>query len=218
MHFKNILFDLDGTLTDSGPGITKSVQYALKKFGIVEPDLKKLGVFVGPPLEESFMKYYGFSHESYPAVLAAFHEYFLVNGIFDNSVYPGILQLLQELNGQGKNCFVATTKPYMPACRVLEHFHLKEYFRDIGAPQDENPLNGDKGKIIGELLRKNGICDLTETVMIGDRARDADGARQNGILFCGVLYGYGSEEEMKAAEIEYTAATVKDLYSFLTEE
>jgi phosphoglycolate phosphatase len=215
MTFDNILFDLDGTLTDSAHGITMSVQHALRKFGIDVPDLNALKVFVGPPLEESFEKYYGFGSDVYPQLLAAFREYYIGGGMLDNAVYPGITELLQALNGAGKNCYVATTKPEQPTRLILEHFGLAGYFRDVACGCDDSGKGGDKAKIIARILERNNITDRKSVVMIGDRSHDGVGAGRNGVFFCGVLYGYGSEEELKNAGAGYIAESTAGLADFL---
>jgi len=215
MYFDNVLFDLDGTLTDSGSGIIKSVRYAIKKYGLEEPDQKVLRTFVGPTLEESFKKYYGIERDDFLPILNYYREYYNAKGMFENAVYPGIKELLKNLGASGRKCFVATTKPVRPTREVLDHFELTQYFTDIGAPEDDLLTSGDKDVIIRNLLKKNGILQKNAAVMIGDRGRDAEGAKTNGISFAGVLYGYGTREELTDAGSDYILETVRDLSNFL---
>lgn len=217
MNFEYVVFDLDGTLTDSGPGITKSVQYALRKFGVDEPDLAKLRVFVGPPLFESFMKYYGFPENQCDALVEAYREYYNVKGMFENSVYPGIPELLNKLNGAGKKCCIATTKPDKPAKHVLEHFDLIRYFSHVSCGGD-SLQGGNKTVVLERLFRECGEENKKNAVMIGDRSHDIVGAKNNGLYSVGVLYGYGTETELKAAEADRIVETVSGLSDFLTEE
>ena len=138
MERTHILFDLDGTLTDPMVGITKSVQHALSSYGIQEPDLRALCPFIGPPLKESFMKYYGFSQEKAQEAIGRYREYFADKGIFENRVYEGIPQMLDRLKDRGCRLFVATSKPEAFAVRILKHFRLDRYFDQVyGASMDE---------------------------------------------------------------------------------
>ena len=177
---KNILFDLDGTITDPAMGITNSVMYALKKFGIEVPERSELYKFIGPPLAESFEKYYGFSDGQ--KAVEAYREYFAPKGIFENEVYEGIEELLSTLKNRGYNIYLATSKPEIYAKQILEHFKIDKYFSDAVGSE----LNGDrveKGEVIAYLLKKHNI---TEGIMIGDRCFDIIGAKENGLKSVGV--------------------------------
>ncbi len=151
MERTHILFDLDGTLTDPMVGITKSVQHALSSYGIQEPDLRALCPFIGPPLKESFMKYYGFSQEKAQEAIGRYREYFADKGIFENRVYEGIPQMLDRLKDRGCRLFVATSKPEAFAVRILKHFRLDRYFDQVyGASMDERLVR--KGDVIAYAL------------------------------------------------------------------
>ncbi len=211
-----LLFDLDGTLTDPMIGITKSVQHALHAYGIEEPDLKKLTPFIGPPLKESFMKYYGFSEERASEAIGRYREYFAVTGIFENKVYDGIPQMLERLKREGKLLMVATSKPELFARQILEHFHLSSYFAFVGgASMDEARVK--KGEVIAYVLERMKIADKEKAVMVGDREHDMIGARENGIDSIGVLFGYGSRQELKAAGAGRIAENVERLQELLME-
>lgn len=208
--YHTILFDLDGTLTDSGPGITNSVAYALKKWNIEEKDINVLRKFVGPPLDASFAKYYGFSKEKCVQAIQYYREYYLTKGIYENRVYDGMEELLKWLRDTGRRAIVATSKPEPSAIHVLEYFHMDSYFDIIaGATMDGSRV--EKSDVIRYALDRAGIRDLSGVVMVGDRENDIQGAKANGLDSIGVLYGYGSREELEEAGAMQIAETVEDL-------
>lgn len=205
-----ILFDLDGTLTDPMVGITKSVQYALRYYGIEETDLKKLCPFIGPPLKDSFMEYYGFSEEKAAEAIGVYREYFSETGLYENMEYSGIRDMLAGLKAAGKNLYVATSKPELFAKQILEYFRLTEYFDFIGGA-DMGETRVKKGDVIRYVLEENQITDLDQAVMVGDRKHDIIGAEENGLESIGVLYGYGSREELETAGTDWIVDTVEAL-------
>ena len=208
--YHTILFDLDGTLTDSGPGITNSVAYALKKWNIEEKDINVLRKFVGPPLDASFAKYYGFSKEKCVQAIQYYREYYLTKGIYENQVYDGMEELLKWLRDTGRRVIVATSKPEPSASHVLEYFQIDSYFDIIaGATMDGSRV--EKSDVIRYALDRAGIRDLSGVVMVGDRENDIQGAKANGLDSIGVLYGYGSREELEEAGAMQIAETVEDL-------
>lgn len=214
---KNIfLFDLDGTLTDPGIGITNSVAYALAQYGIQAEDRTVLYPFIGPPLRESFMKFYGFSEEKAEEAVWKYREYFSDKGLFENEVYPGIKEMLGGLKNAGARLFVATSKPTGYSKQILDHFELSEYFEDIqGSTMDGS--REKKADVIAYLLNVNHIQEKEEVIMIGDRRQDIDGAKENGLDSCGVLYGYGSRDELEEAQADYIAEDVEKLGKILAE-
>lgn len=214
MKYKYMLFDLDGTLTDPMIGITRSVQYALRSYGIEEPDLGKLCPFIGPPLKDSFMKFYGFPEEQAREAIDRYREYFAVTGLFENKEYPGIHEMLGELKKQGATLLVATSKPELFARQILEHFHMDSYFTFIGGA-DMEETRARKGDVIRYVLENSGITDVSQAVMIGDREHDILGAKENEMDSIGVLYGYGDLEEHEAAGADAVAATVEELKEML---
>lgn len=208
--YEYILFDLDGTLTDPGIGITNSVAYALKRWNIEVEDRKSLYRFIGPPLQDSFREYYGFSQEDALRAVDVYREYFREKGLYENEVYPGVEKLLQVLKEQGKTLILATSKPEEFAVRILRHFGLDRYFTVMaGATMD--PSRSKKGDVIAYALRESGVTELSKAVMIGDREHDIFGAKQNGLDSIGVLFGYGDREELEKAGATYIAATVEDI-------
>lgn len=214
---KNIfLFDLDGTLTDPGMGITNSVAYALAQYGIQVEDRTVLYPFIGPPLRESFMKFYGFSEEKAEEAVWKYREYFSDKGLFENEVYLGIKEMLGGLKNAGARLFVATSKPTGYSKQILDHFELSEYFEDIqGSTMDGS--REKKADVIAYLLNVNHIQEKEEVIMIGDRRLDIDGAKENGLDSCGVLYGYGSWDELEEAQADYIAENVEELGKILAE-
>jgi len=207
-----ILFDLDGTLTESGIGITRSVAHSLRKYGIEETDQAKLDRFVGPPLIDSYMRYYGFSREQAVQAVEYYREYYAVTGIFENRVYDGVETMLKALRDAGKICVLATSKPEHYAVQILEHFGLASYFSCVaGATMDEKRTN--KADVIAYALETVGRT--RPAVMVGDRKHDIEGAQAHGLPSIGVLYGYGSREELVTAGATYLAETAEEILKFV---
>lgn len=212
--YNTILFDLDGTLTDPGIGITNSVMYALKKYGIDVTGRSELYKFIGPPLADSFEKYYGFStEESYKAV-DCYREYYRDKGLYENEVYNGIENLLKELKAKEKTLIVATSKPEVFAKEVLRHFGLDKYF-DYIAGGNLDGTRTLKAEVIAYALESCGITDKKSAVMIGDRMHDIIGAKTVGIDNIGVLYGYGDREELENAQANYIAEKVENILKYI---
>lgn len=212
--FDTVLFDLDGTLADPGIGITNSVMYSLKKYGIVVSDRSELYKFIGPPLYESYEKYYGFSHAKATRAVEFYREYYRDKGIFENKLYEGTEELLQRICGSGKRAVLATSKPEVFAKQILEHFGLTKYFTFIaGATLDGSLL--DKGDVIAYALKNLDNIDKTRTVMVGDRMHDIIGAKQNGLRSIGALYGYGSRAELEDAGADFFADSPLEILKML---
>ena len=210
MKDKRYLFwDLDGTLTDPAEGITKSVQHALRCEGILVEDRAALYPFIGPPLKDAFMDQYGFSAGQAESAIVHYREYFSQMGIFENKVYPGIPSLLGELRAAGRRLILATSKPAVFARRILEHFDLLSYFTVLcGSELDGSRTR--KEEVIRYALEQTGARP-EETAMIGDRRFDIEGAHACGIAAVGVLYGYGSRQELEDAGAEALAADIPAL-------
>ena len=208
-----LLFDLDGTLTDPMVGITSSVQYALEKFGIHVRYLKELIPFIGPPLAESFQKFYGFSKEDAEKAIQYYREYYAPKGIFENEVYEGIPEMLAHLTEAGFTLLVATSKPTVFARKVLKHFGMEDYFSFAGGSE----LDGSRTKnaeVISYILKTCGI-EAKEAIMIGDRRHDIEGGKACGLESVGVLYGYGTEQELTEAGADHIIRTVAELEDYL---
>ena len=205
-----ILFDLDGTLTDPGMGITNSVAYALQKFSIEVSDRRELYKIIGPPLLDSFRDYYGFTEEESLLALQYYREYFADKGIFENELYSGVPELLTKLKTAGISVGLTTSKPEPYARRILDHFGLTAYFDSItGATMDEKLSR--KADIIKVALDKHPDLDLSRIIMAGDREHDVQGANDNDLKTIGVLYGYGSEEELKTAGAAFLVRTPEEI-------
>lgn len=212
-----LLFDLDGTLTNPKEGITKSLQYALHHVGIEVEDLDSLEKHIGPPLIDGLRDIQGLKEEEIKEAARWYREYFKEKGIFLNVKYEGIDDLLDTLVKAGRTLILATSKPEEFARKIMEHFNLDHYFTDIcGAAMDDTRRK--KGDIIAYALKKNGINDKEQVVMIGDRLHDIIGARENGISSIGVLYGFGSKEELTEAGAGSLAKDLKELKDILLKE
>lgn len=211
MWKKTILFDLDGTLTDSGEGIMNAATIALEHFGLNVPDWAGMRVFVGPPLRDTFIKF-GMAPEDTDEGIEVFRVYYNDKGIFENFPYPGIRELLQDLKTAGHRLYVATSKPEYMAKRVLDHFDLSQYFDLIcGATVDESRV--EKSEVIDYLLSQTGQRD--QTIMVGDTTFDVVGAAAHGIPAIGVAWGYGNADDMKQAGAVAIAETPAELFDLL---
>ena len=208
--FDYLFFDLDGTLTDPALGITNSFIYALKYFGIEIPSYEKLCTFIGPPLPDTFKTQFGFDDTKAAEGVKKYREYFATKGLLENSVYPGIPELLTELKQAGKKLVVATSKPEEYSVRIIEHFGLAQYFENVcGSLMDET--RSKKDEVIAYAIERNHISDKSKILMIGDRKHDILGAKKVGLKSCGVLFGYGSLEELQTAGADFIAENVSRL-------
>lgn len=210
MSRKAILFDLDGTLTDSGEGIINCASLALEHYGIPIPTREEMRVFVGPPLHETFVKF-GVPEDRAGEAIEIYRSRYVPVGMFENSPYPGIREMLEKLHAQGHQLYVATSKPEWMSVKILEHFDLAKYFTRIcGASMDTS--RSSKSAVIAYLLEQ--CQDVSEAVMVGDTAFDVIGARKHNIPTIGVSWGYGKVEDMVnagATAIVYTTDALFDL-------
>ena len=213
--YSTILFDLDGTLTDSSQGIINSIIYALEKYDINDYDMPLLRKFLGPPLHESFEKFMGFDKEKSLQAVKLYREYFSSKGLLENEVYAGVNDLLQNLKENGKTLIVATSKPQPFTDKIMEHFDLAKYF-DFIAGSNMDTTRSKKAEVIEYALSECNIKDKSKVIMIGDRAEDMIGAQSAGIDSIGVEYGYGIFDELKNAGATYIAKTVDELKSLLS--
>lgn len=214
--YQYLLFDLDGTLTDSQEGITKCVQYALHSFGVEEPDLEKLKPFIGPPLIDSFVEYYGWTRDQAKAGTQKYRERFEIRGMFENRVYEGIPKTLEMLRQHGKHLVIASSKPEKYVKTILEHFDLGKYFSEVvGASMDEQ--RNSKAEVIREAFCRLGISEekKSQALMIGDRRHDVEGAKLCGIDCLGVYYGFADPGELEKAGARYIVHTVAEMEELL---
>jgi len=208
MNYRNVLFDLDGTLTDPFLGITNSWKHALQKLKIeIDPNI--LRTFIGPPLEKTFMEYFNFDKENTEIGKKYYREYFSEIGIYENKLYEGIENLLKELNERDKTCILATSKPIIFAEKIIKYFNIDKYFKYTVGGNLEGTFN-EKEDIIKFIIEKYNL-DKLETIMIGDRKYDIIGAKMNGIKSIGVTYGYGSIEELQNENPEYIIDNVEKI-------
>ncbi len=214
MEYKYILFDLDGTLTDSAIGITNSIMYALKHFEIIIEDRSELYNLVGPPLYDTFFNYFNLTEEESYLAVELFREYYNEKGMFENLVYPGISKLLINLKKKDKKLILATSKPTYYAEKILKHFDLLKYF-DFVAGSNLDGTCREKGEIIQFALDSCNITESSNAIMIGDRKHDVIGARKCKIKSIGVLYGYGDKNELEDAGPDYLVETVEELENLL---
>lgn len=207
--YKNILFDLDGTLIDPKEGITNSVKYALEYFGIYVEKKEDLYKFIGPPLRESFSQYYGFNESDTEMAVKKYREYFKEKGVFQNTLYKGVLELLNDLVNANKKLIIATSKAEVFAKQILDNFNISKYFSFIcGSTLDGS--RSKKGQVIQYILSKNKLT-CKNSIMIGDKSHDIIGANENNLDSMGVLYGYGDYNELKNAGANYIVENIFEL-------
>lgn len=213
-NYDVILFDLDGTLTDSSLDIINSIKYALKKYDIIIEDTAMIRKFLGPPLHESFKEFCGFNDDKAMEAVSFYREYFSTKGILENQVYYGITNLLEHLVDNGKRLIVATSKPQKYTDRIMEYFDLAEYFAFI-AGSNMDGTRSKKADVIKYALQQCNITDMSKAVMIGDRKHDIIGAKSVGIDSIGVEYGYGDYDELSSSGATYIVKTVDELEQLL---
>lgn len=206
MRYKVLLFDLDGTLTDPREGITRCVQYALACQGVRVDDLTRLECYIGPPLEQAFMRFHGFDEAAATQAVADYRVRFEDVGMYENAVYDGIIDLLGALQSGGRRLFVATSKPWFYARRIVSHFRLDPFFYQVYGSELDGRRT-DKRALIAHILREEHLA-AGDTLMIGDRSYDLIGARHNDLASAAVGYGYGSEDELRAESPDYFFATI----------
>ncbi len=213
MKYRNILFDLDGTITDSSPGIINSYLYSLNKIGLAENDINKLKSYIGSPLRAYYTERHNLSTADSDIAVKHFREHYAEKGIFENNVYPKMDVLIDKLSESGYRLYIATSKPLEFAITVLNHFRLKEYFNSIHG-SDMSADNKPKDKLIADAILMNGLIK-NESIMIGDRYHDINGAKSNGIASIAVTYGYGSINELSELQPDYIADSADEIEKIL---
>ncbi len=213
-EFRNILFDLDGTVTDPYEGITASILYSLEYFPEIRtPGKEELKTFIGPPLSDSYRRYFGMSEQEAGEAVERYREYYREKGIFENRLYDGMKELLSAIKNSGKSIYLATSKPEIFARRILEYFDIYGYFDGVyGSSLDGKTVK--KEDIIALLIERQG-CDPRDTLMVGDTVYDIIGAARCSIKAVGVTYGYGDEEVLRKAGAAATVKTVEELRELL---
>ncbi len=213
IKYSNIIFDLDGTLTDSAEGITRSVQYALSRYGITASE-EEIKPFIGPPLHYSFMKEYGFSEKKAFQAVEHYRDYYREKGIYENRLYPSVTKMLEAFANNEAKLYIATSKPTVFAEKILKHFVIDNFFKVI-AGSNLDGTRVEKKEVIGYVLNNSGRTDKSETVMIGDRKHDIRGAQAWKLDSIAVTYGYGSLDELIAAKPTYIVHSVVELSELL---
>lgn len=212
-NYKNILFDLDGTITDSGEGIINSVIYSLKKFEIEENDIEKIKKFIGPPLKESYKNFYKMDKEQCEKAVTYYREYYQVKGIFENRLYDGVEELLKKLKYDGKKVILATSKPQQYAEQILKYFKIDMLF-DFVKGSNMDGSGTEKSLIIESVIKELGL-KVEECIMVGDRKFDIIGAKICGIESIGVLYGYGNREELAFEKADFIIENPFEVYEIV---
>jgi len=214
MKYKTIFFDLDGTITDSAPGIMNSIKYALEKNHLPMLSEEQLRSFIGPPLRGQFCKVCGLADEESARMVEDYREYYRDKGIFGNNVYDGVIEMLEKLRKKGFRLAIATSKPEKYAKIIIDHFHLTQYFACV-AGMEMDGGRGTKAQVITYALEKNDITDKSKVLMIGDREHDVIGAHENGLDCLSILYGFGSRKEFEEAGADYIRENVEDILQFV---
>ena len=209
-----ILFDLDGTLLNTGEGITKCVRYALDKFGIEETDQKKLERFIGPPLADSFQREYGFSEEDAWKAVAFYRERYDDIGVWECKPYPGVKETLERLFQEGYRIGVASSKPEKFCPLLMKHFGMDRYFEVIGGAVSDGK-EGSKAAVLADVLRRFGVQNKEEVVLIGDTRYDALGAKEAGIDCIGITYGFEPEIDTMRKAGAYICDTLEEVVEYL---
>ncbi len=213
--FEFILFDLDGTLTDSGPGILNCLEYALEDQRIPIPERDQMRTYLGPPLVDTFRDVFGMNNQQIAQAIDKYRERYHDIGLFENSVYEGVPELLAELQAAGIRMATATSKPEYSATRILQHFELDQYFEFIGAAALDGTRDS-KSLVIKHTLENTNTSPTSHNmIMIGDRRHDVHGAREHGIDTIGVLWGYGDAIELEDAGVTDLATNTENLKNLL---
>jgi phosphoglycolate phosphatase len=210
----DILFDLDGTLTDSAPGITRCIQHALRHLGRDVPPDAALRACVGPPLTDTFARFLATREEGAIAeALRLYRDRFVDRGMFENALFPGVREGLARLRSAGHRLWVATSKPQVYARRIVEHFEIAGCFAGVYGP-DLDGRNHDKRDLIRALLEAEGL-EARRACMVGDRVHDVEGARANAVPALAVAWGYGTADELRAANPDALLETMEELSAWV---
>lgn len=209
-----IAFDLDGTLTNPEHGLIGTFEYALGKMGLDYGTRESLKRFIGPPLFDEWQKEFGISPEESTRALGYFKEYYEVDGWWDNEVYPGVPEMLEALFAAGKRIILASSKPERFARKILEKFGLAKYFKFIGGAVDDK-IRDKKHEVLSYSLESIGSPPLSEVILIGDRRFDAEGAKICGVDSAAVLYGHGSEQELRSSGFNYILRDTREVLELL---
>lgn len=212
--FKYVLFDLDGTLTDSGEGIAKCFQYALKHFGIQENNMENLRRVMGPPLKDSFLHFYGLSESQAEEAVKKYRERYNEKGMYENRLYDGIEELLKKLSGEGIKLAVASSKSAFFVGKICEHYKIKQYFHHFTAG-NEDGSRSSKYEVVRDALKEFGEIEKDKAVLVGDRSLDVDGGHKCEIKVIGAAYGFGGRKELLDSKADIIVESVEELGKLL---
>lgn len=212
--YQYILFDLDGTLTDPREGITKSVQYALDKMGISEPDLSSLEHFIGPPLYDEFRRCYNMDDQQAKTAVAAYRERFGTVGWTENILFDGVPELLGALHDAGKKIAIASSKPTVFVRKILHMFEIEQYFDAVSGASLDGKI-GTKAQVVQQALDALRIAERNDAVLVGDHFHDVEGARACGLSCIGITLGFGGREELVSAGAAAVVDTLDELREIL---
>ena len=215
MSWDNVLFDLDGTLTDSGTGVANGVLHALRSLGYPDPDERTLQKYLGPPLWVSFADYAGIGPDQMDEAVRLYRDYYNEIGKYENAVFDGIEDLLRDLNNAGKRVAVATSKVEYAAVSILEHFNIDHWFEVIAGADEDGSRRGTKTLVIESALERLSLCDGASIVMIGDREHDIHGGQNHNLPTIGVQWGYAEAGELETAKADHIVADVAGLRALL---
>ncbi|MBN1791547.1 MAG: HAD hydrolase-like protein [Bacteroidales bacterium] len=215
--YKHIIFDLDGTLSDSREGIFNAYYHVFDRLNLKYPDRDTLMTLIGPPLQKGFEDVFGLRGSENENAVKVFREYYASKGLFENILYDGIPKLLERLIGAGALLYVATAKYHPFASQVLRHFAIDAYFADVSGA-DYSGHHASKTELVARILRKNNIMDPMEVVMIGDTRYDMEAAAELEMDSIGVTYGFSTKEEIISFDPDYTAGSVEELEHILLQE
>lgn len=212
--FDAVLFDFDGTVADTGPGIFNGVYYTLRHMKIEPPPEEKLRYFIGPPLHDSFQSLFGFDAQTADEAVKKYREYYREKGMFELTFYDGMEELLARLRESGIKTGIASAKPDIFLNEIIAHYRVEGLF-DTVAGSDINYIHSDKAEIISTAIEGLGGVEKSRVLMAGDRKFDIAGAKTAGVKSCGVLYGYGSREELEEAGAEYLVKTPGEIFEIV---
>ncbi len=210
---KNIMFDVDGTIFDTGEGVSASILYALEKMGEKPLPAETLRKFIGPPLIDGFMQFAGFSEEKANTAIAYYREFYTPKGVYMAKLYDGIESLFSDLYNAGKNLFVISSKPTVFVQKLFAKYNIDKYFKDIAEVRFDN-CEISKADLIESVIKKYGL-DISDTVMIGDRKFDIDGAKEIGVRSIGVTYGFGSRDELLRHGADFIADSAEEIKKYI---
>jgi len=213
--FTHVVFDLDGTLTDNTVGISNSIQYALNKMQIDGYSENVLDQFIGPPLQLGFKNVFNMNEKEIEMAIEYFREYYRENGWTENVLYPGVLEMLEELNQAGIKMYIATAKYEKFALKIIEYFELDKYIIQLEGA-DYSGRKAIKSAIISNLLESQQLTPSTKIAMVGDTVYDIDGGKENGLSTIAVKYGFGKIPDLQKAEPNFWADSVEELFEILS--